>query len=347
MEVKSSAAAPAKPPTPRRRGLLEEPTFGWGEIEPRKPTLREILVEWIDSINFIRKPTRALTAMFAAFHVATFGGFVYFSLRHFSFTNVMMVAGVAAFIATIYNTVWYHRYCTHRAYTFRHLGWTRLFLWTNPVCFREESYAIPHHVHHAKEDKPGDPYGPHLGWLGSYLASESSAKTNLAMNRSDYARLARAMEHIGIPLNSYEQFQKTCSVEKAWHWVARSVFANLFWSSLAWLLGGGVGVMAWYTGVFVYTFLVRDFNYRGHGGFLFKASEGKAANQLFYGLVGGEWHENHHANPRLARSGFKWWQVDIPYRFIQAMSFCGIVDSMNTLEGKAPRERVRVARVGA
>ncbi len=120
-----------------RRGLLEEPSFGWGDIAPRKPTLREISVEWFDAINFFKNPSRLLTAMFTDFHIATFGVFVIFSIRHFSILNVAVVTGVAMMTATIYNTVWYHRYCTHRAYRFRHLGWTRLFLWTNPVCFRE------------------------------------------------------------------------------------------------------------------------------------------------------------------------------------------------------------------
>lgn len=341
MKVESS---PADSKTaPHRRGLLEEPTFGWGDVVPRKPSLREILVEWVDSINFIKKPSRSLTAMFTAFHLVTFGVFVYYSICHFSLLNVALLAGIAVFIATIYNTLWYHRYCTHRAYHFRHLAWTRLFLWTNPVCFREESYVIPHHVHHGKEDKPGDPYGPHLGWLGSYLASESSAKTNLALNRSDYGRLTKGLKHMGIPLNSYEQFQRTCSVEKAWHWIARSIFANLLWCFLAYLIGGGVGVLTWLSGVFIYTFFVRDFNFRGHGGLFFRASKGKAANHVFYGIMSGEWHENHHANPRLARSGFKWWQLDIPYYLIMAMRLCGIVDQVNTLKGKAPRQRVSVA----
>ena len=94
---------------PRRLGLLEEPTFGWGEIAPRKPTLREIFVEWIDSINFLKKRTRFLTAAFTAFHLFTFGVFIYFFVNYFSGWSVGGVMGISAFIATVYNTVWYHR----------------------------------------------------------------------------------------------------------------------------------------------------------------------------------------------------------------------------------------------
>jgi fatty-acid desaturase len=343
MKVESASADTTTVPS-RHRGLLEEPTFGWGEIVPHKPTLREIFVEWFDAINFFKKPTRLLTAMFTAFHVVTFGVFVFFSIRHFSILIVVLITGIIVMITIIYNTVWYHRYCTHRAYKFSHLAWARLFLWTNPICFREESYVIPHHVHHSKEGKPGDPYGPHLGCLGSYLASESSAKTNLTINRSGYGRLAKGLKHIGIPLNSYEQFQRTGSVEKAWHWIARSIFANGLWCSLAFLIGGGVGVLMWLSGVFLYTFVVRDFNYRGHGGSFFRASKGRAANHVFYGIICGEWHLNHHDHPRIAHSGIKWWQVDIPYYFIKAMSLCGIVEQMNMLKEKAPPQPVNAAR---
>jgi stearoyl-CoA desaturase (delta-9 desaturase) len=328
------------PAVRRPRGLLAEPTYGWGEFAPRKPSLREIFVEWVDAINFFKDRTKLLTAMFTAFHLATFGVFVYFFATYFSVANVAIVMGLSIVIASIYNTVWYHRYCTHRAYKFRNLHWTKLFLWTNPVCFREESYVIPHHVHHSKEDRPGDPYGPHLGWLGSYLASESSAKTNLDMNRSDYERLAKGLKHIGVPQNSYEQFQRTGSVEKAWHWIARSIFVNLLWGSVAYHIADGRGLLTWYAAIFLYTFFVRDFNYRGHGGVFFKAAKGKAANQLFYGLIGGEWHENHHANPRLAHSGFEWWQIDVPYWIIKMMSWCGVVGHVNKLEGRARNRSV-------
>ena len=338
MEASTKNSAP-----PRRRGLIVEPTFGWGDIAPRKPSLREVIVEFVDAINFIKDRTRLLTALFTAYHLATFAVFLYFFTHYFSVKNAAAVLVIASFIATIYNTLWYHRYCTHRAYKFRHLGWTRLFSWTNPVCFREESYVIPHHVHHSKEDRPGDPYGPHLGWLGSYLAIESSAKTNLAINASDYERLARSLRHLGCVQNSYEQFQRTGSVENAWHWLARAVFANLFWASIAYGLGGGVGVLTWYASVFFYTFLVRDFNYRGHGGFFFKASQGRATNHLFYGLIAGEWHDNHHANPRLAHSGLEWWQVDVPYWIIKLMRRCGIVEHYNARDGGARRSQFNSA----
>ncbi len=55
-------------------------------------------------------------------------------------------------------------------------------------------------------------------------------------------------------------------------------------------------------------------------------------NQFIYGIIAGEWHENHHQYPRLARSGLTWWQVDLPNWIIKTMKLCGVVTHYNTLE---------------
>jgi stearoyl-CoA desaturase (delta-9 desaturase) len=245
---------------------------------------------------------------------------------------MVSVVAIGTFVGTVYNTVWYHRYCSHQAFKFRSLWFARLFLWTNPISFREESYVIPHRIHHAKSDEPGDPYGPHLGWLGSYLATETQQKVNRNISPAEYERLTKSLEHVGLVVNSYEQFQRTGSVEKVWCYAARVVVANLLWPALAFAVAGWPGVWAWISGVFLFTFVVRDFNFRGHSSLAGTNKHGKPVNQLIYGLIAGEWHENHHNHPRLARSGFAWWQVDLPYWLIRAMKFCGAVTHYNSLE---------------
>jgi len=310
----------------RKRGLLVEPTYGYGDLLPRKPSLKEVWVEWIDAINFFKDSSRLMAALYLAYHLATGIVCAIFFARYLSIQSALIVTGIACGIATVYNTVWYHRYCTHRAFKFRSLWLARVFLWTNPVCFREESYVIPHRVHHSKSDQPGDPYGPHLGWLGSYLATESQQKTNRDISARDYERLAKSLEHIGFVKGSYEQFQRTASVENVWHYIVRSVFANLFWTTLAFLAAGWYGALTWSAAVFLYTFLVRDFNYRGHGGGSSESHGGTPLNQMFYGLIAGEWHENHHEYPRSARAGLAWWQPDMPYVIIRFMQLCGAVE---------------------
>jgi len=311
--------------SPPRTGLLLPPTYAATVAAGQRPSLRQLLVEWVDAVAFWRDFARVFPALYAAYHFATGLVFCAFMVRHFSLAAVATVMAIGSGIATVYNTVWYHRYCTHRAYRFSRLLWARVFLWTNPVCFREESYVIPHRQHHSHTDQPGDPYGPHLGWLGSYLGTESQQKMKRDLSVGQYDRLARSLDHLGIVKNGYAAYCRTGSVEPLWHWLLRLAFANLFWTGLGYLLAGWWGVQAWLAGVFFYSALVRDFNYRGHGGFFGEQRPGAPLNQLFYGLIAGEWHENHHTHPRLARSGFRWWQVDVPYAIIRMMHLLGMV----------------------
>jgi hypothetical protein len=46
----------------------------------------------------------------------------------------------------------------------------------------------------------------------------------------------------------------------------RVLFAQFFWSSIIFILGERQLLVAWYASIFVITFMIRDFNWRGHGG---------------------------------------------------------------------------------
>ena len=63
---------------------------------------------------------------------------------------------------------------------------------------------------------------------------------------------------------------------------------------------------------FVNLAMVRDFNWRGHGGTYRNKkipgwefdSRSRALNQHAYGFLASEWHDNHHKYPYSANSGF-------------------------------------------
>ena len=305
---------------PSRQGWLLKPTYGHVGPAPSAPPLKDVLVEWFDAISFWKDSTRLLPALYAFYHLATGVVFVYFLVHYFSVAAVISVVLIGGFIGTVYNTVWYHRYCSHQAYKFRSLWFARVFLWTNPISFREESYVIPHRVHHSKSDEPGDPYGPHLGWIGSYLATETQQKMNRNVTRAEFERLSSSLDHIGFVKNSYEKYLRSGSVERVWHYLLRVLVANAFWMGIGYLVAGWAGALAFVSGNFLLTVVLRDFNYRGHSSLLGGNQHGHPVNHFVYGLIAGEYHENHHNHPRLANSGLLWWQVDIPYYIIRLKS---------------------------
>jgi stearoyl-CoA desaturase (delta-9 desaturase) len=205
-------------------------------------------------------------------------------------------------------------------------------------------YAIPHRVHHDRSDQVGDPYGPHLGWLGSYLASESQQKINTAIDKRRYEALVRSLKHIGFPANRYDTFQKSGGVEPTSHYLARTAFAQTLWILVSYTAGGWHYVTVWYSAVSIFIFFMRDFPWRGHGGnFRMHKIEGwefdrrsRSLNTHVFGYLGGEWHDNHHLLPASANSAFLKGQLDLPFQILRVLCRLGIVrdyyDASETFE---------------
>ena len=127
-------------------GNLVYPSFvkDLGDVNPVKPSLSEILRELVTATNFVRYPQHALVAFFFVYNFSlTFVLAAYF-YWFFSMVSFVFMLLATVFLGTVYNTVWYHRYCSHAAFKFGK-SWARaLFLWTNPFVIKEETYAIPH-----------------------------------------------------------------------------------------------------------------------------------------------------------------------------------------------------------
>jgi sn-1 stearoyl-lipid 9-desaturase len=297
--------------------------------------LKEAMTEWIDAVNFIKNPRRSLAAFNFAFHLATGTFFVFVLLNQLSPLKFVFMALCVSALITVYNTVWYHRYCSHQAFQFRKPYFVLPFLWTNPMVFREEAYTVPHRVHHQLTEKAGDPYGPHLGWLGSYLAVESSQKINTEIKENEYASLAESVRHIGFKANTYARFKGTGAIENVIHYGLRVLFAQLFWMSIFLYLGLASLIPAWYGSIFTASFLIRDFNWHGHGGLFRRENKpgwefddnSHALNQRFYGFLASEWHDNHHKFPGSANNGFQTGQPDLAFCLIRVLYRLGIVSS--------------------
>jgi len=317
--------------------VMAEPLFGYADEDgrPHTPTLQEAAAEWLDSVNFIDNPKRSPAAFNFVYHLATGMFFAFVVLNQLGPLKVLFMGLCISALVTVYNTVWYHRYCSHQAFRFRKPIFSLLFLWTNPMVFREEAYTVPHRVHHQLTEKAGDPYGPHLGWLGSYLAVESSQKFNTDISEKEYASLAASLGHIGFKANSHTQFQATGAIENVVHYGLRVLFAQMFWIMIFVCLGSASLIPAWYASIFAASFLIRDFNWHGHGGlFQRKKKPGwefdtnsHALNQRFYGFLASEWHDNHHRYPGSANNGFLPGQLDFAFLLIRLLRRMGVVSS--------------------
>ena len=326
--------------TPRKHSpILVQPDFRFSDQNgvPGIPSFKEVFTELYRVLNIKHFPTHTLLTTNFCIYMLTFVGFLIFLYSYLSLGTLVFTVFNVVILGTIYNTVWYHRYCCHASYEFKSRRFSLAFLWTNPLAlmFREEVYAVPHRIHHERTEHSEDPYGPHLGWWGSYLAVELTSRINTDMSEREYELLSSSIAHIGLKLNNYTQFRKTGSMENTIHYLSRAVFAQIFWIYLISSVGGFHYVLAWYSSIFVITSLIRDFNWRGHGGNSRHTKKpgwefdhrSYALNQRFYGYIGSEWHDNHHKYPTSANNGFLPGQIDIAFNVIQFFHKFGIVQS--------------------
>lgn len=323
----------------KKSPILVEPRFrhSGADDRPHAPTFKETISELLYALNFIKYPTHTLLAVNFFFYLLTSTAFVIFPFSYLSLNSFILTMICVVFLGTVYNSVWFHRYCCHSAYHFKKARYSYLFLWTNPISiiFREEIYSIPHRIHHEQTERAADPYGPHLGWLASFLAAELTQRLNTNITEHDYELLTSSIHHIGLKQNNFLQFIKTGSIENVTHYLLRVTFAQLFWTTLFFVLGGITYVMAWYSSLFIITSLIRDFNWRGHGGSSHRAKKpgwefdhrSYALNQRFYGYIASEWHDNHHKYPTSANNGFLPGQIDIAFHVIKTLCKFGIVQS--------------------
>lgn len=316
--------------------VLQTPSYGWqhenGELV--KPSTGQLFGEAFSRINIFktRKNWISLISWVMAACMVPF--FVVFLVNYFSWPLLIAFVVYAMIIMSTHGTIWFHRFCTHKAYTFKHPFWR--FFTQNLVIktFPEEIYVISHHVHHVKSDTPGDPYNPKGGFWYCMLSDVNHQSINKNLDAADYKRVAHFMQHTGVQINSYEQYQKWGSVATPQYTVTLWLLNWAFWYTMFYLIGGHGLACAMFSAAMFWFVLVRAFNYTGHGkgheahkdGIDFDRSN-LSINQTRPGLFSGEWHNNHHLFPGSARAGFLSYQLDLAWLYIFGMYKLGAVSS--------------------
>ena len=316
--------------------ILEPPSYGYTKNgQFYRPTQKELLQEFLNRLNLFKSRKNWLQVLtWVQGTLVLFVFFVIFIKNNccVSLTIIGLIYSLV-FLST-HQTIYYHRYGTHRAYQFRNSFWR--FIVRNLVIklIPEETYIIAHHVHHYLSDKPGDPYNVHGGWLYCFLADANHQMMARDLSEQDYGQLKKLIQHTGVRLNSYAQYKK-------WGTICHPVYTTLhfilnwtFWYGAFFLIGGFALANAIFGMSLIWIFGIRSFNYSGHGRGKNKQRErvdfnkkDLSINQFFPGYVAGEWHNNHHLYPHSARSGFLWYQLDLAWLFIRFYYFIGGISS--------------------
>ena len=196
-------------------------------------------------------------------------------------------------------------------------------------------WTANHRRHHAHSDQPGDPHSPHDGPWWSHMFW--LAFTTDGGNRDAYFKrwvpdlvddkFMMALETFFLPI-------------------------HLLFGGLVFAAGYAIGGLSLATSWTVWIVAVRMVfvlhttwfvNSASHiWGYRNYETRDDSRNLWWVGLIsyGEGWHNNHHAHPRLAQHGHKWWEFDMTYQAIRLLRAVGLAKDVVDLEStQAKQER--------
>ncbi|MDB4927421.1 fatty acid desaturase [Mucilaginibacter sp.] len=316
--------------------VLQPPAYGWADESGNlaKPSPKQIFKEFFTRLNVFKDKKNWLSFMSWMMIVVLTPFLLVFIFKYFSIKLLIAAFVYSMIIMGTHGTIWHHRYCTHGAYKFSN-GFWRFFTQNLTIkIIPEEIYAISHHVHHALSDQPGDPYNAQGGFLYCFLADVNHQPINRTMSEKEYECCVKLMQHTGVKVNTYAQYQKWGTLANPLKTIISVILSWGLWFAAFYLIGGPGLACAIFGAAGFWAVGVRTFNYEGHGkgkdmrrdGVDFNR-EDMSINQVWPGLVAGEWHNNHHLYPNSARSGFKPYQLDMAWVYIKFLSIIGAVSS--------------------
>jgi stearoyl-CoA desaturase (delta-9 desaturase) len=316
--------------------VLQTPSYGWkneqGELIV--PNVKQLYGEAFSRINIFKTKKNWISLISWLMAVCMFPFFVVFVFKYLSIKLVIAFLLYTFIIMSTQATIWFHRFCTHKSFTFSNKIWR--FITQNLVLrtFPEEIYVVSHHVHHVKSDVPGDPYNPQAGMMYCMLSDVNHQSINKNLSEVDYNKAAHFLRHTGVRINSYKQYQKWGSISAPWYTIGLWLLNWSFWFTAFYFIGGPGLACAMFGGAMFWFIGVRAFNYTGHGKGEVKHVDGidfdrsnLSINQTRPGLFAGEWHNNHHLYPGSARAGFLRYQIDLAWIYIWILNKIGGVST--------------------
>ncbi len=219
----------------------------------------------------------------------------------------------------------YHRYFSHRTYKMgRGMQFLMALLGTSATQKGVLWWAAHHRKHHKLSDQQGDIHSvrqdgfwhSHAGWI---LTSQH--------DDTDWARIKDFQKY--PELRWLDKYHVVPPIALA---LGLYFFAGGWWA-LLW--GFMVSTTLLWHGTFTINSLSHVF-----GSTRYETTDDSKNNLALALITMGEgWHNNHHYYQRSTNQGFYWWEIDVTFYALKALSWVGLVSDLHT-----PPERVRAWR---
>jgi stearoyl-CoA desaturase (delta-9 desaturase) len=255
----------------------------------------------------------------------------------------LAIFGGMYFLTAMGVTIGYHRLFTHRAFDApRPVRYVYAVLGSMAVQGPLIDWVADHRKHHAFTDTEGDPHSPHhdhgegfkgaiaglwyahMGWL--FVTQGTAEKRRFARDLLEDQGMRR--------------------ISRAFPWLVLLGLAIPFalGFGLTGSLAGGLTALLW--GGFVRIFMVHHITWSVNSVCHFFGrrrfdTDDFSTNVFWLALpsLGESWHHNHHAFPRAAKQGLRWWEIDPSGLIILGMKKVGLASNVVLVSAERQLER--------
>ncbi len=283
----------------------------------------------------------ARTVVIVLVHVLTLLAFLPWL---FSWAGVALVFVGHHLFGMLGINVCYHRLLTHRS--FKSPLWFERLLATLGVCCLQDTparWVAIHRMHHQHSDKQDDPHSPKVGFLWGHIGW-------LLYVNHDHLTISNCDRHARDVLRDPYYFWLERGLNGLLVYVAHAALFGLTGLVLGWMSTGSeiaalqfaLSLIVW--GVFLRTVLVWHGTWAVNSithlaGYRNYETREDSRNHWLVALLshGEGWHNNHHAQPRSANNGHKWWELDLTFQTIRLLNVVGLAEQLVVLTS-APAE---------
>ncbi|MEA2410050.1 MAG: hypothetical protein QOC77_611 [Thermoleophilaceae bacterium] len=274
--------------------------------------------------------------------VALVAGIAFLPSTYVGPTDLAIFAGMYL-LSALGITIGYHRLLTHRAFDSpRPVKYALAIMGQTAVQGPVIDWVADHRKHHAFTDEDGDPHSPHGhgGGLRGALHGLYHAHVGwlfLTQGRADRRRYARDLMDDPVMKRISKSFLLNAALGLFLPFALGLVISGTLAGGLTALLWGGLirifllHHVTWSINSVCHFFGRRRFAVDDH-----------STNVFWLALpsLGESWHHNHHAFPRSAHHGMRWWEIDLSGLVIMAMKRLGLAHDVVTISPEKQSERL-------
>jgi fatty-acid desaturase len=231
-------------------------------------------------------------------------------------------------------TIGYHRLLTHRGFTCP--KWLEHSLATMGMCNLQDSparWVAVHRLHHRHSDQQPDPHSPLAGFIWGHVGW-------VVCRNKDTDRTIRYARFVPDILRDpyYHRLER----KNGWLLVffAHAIVIITAGALLGYFVGGTGEALRYAASWAVWAVAVRTvfvlhgtwsvnslthmFGYRNY------ETRDQSTNNWLVALIahGEGWHNNHHADPRSAAHGHRWWEFDMSWLVIRILEAVGLASNV-------------------